>query len=611
MSFRENFMSHPSLHLSSQQIKKNIQALQAWMVQKHLDYFYLSGFDTYMSEYVPREDTHRYYVTGFTGSTGEVLVPAQGHVVLYVDGRYYEQAEREVDETQVRIRRSDLSVKEAFFDDLRDFKNVRLKLGIEADRTPFAWNPLLSARAKVEKFHSDELQPLLHYLPFKLHNSDLKSLDTLLPSETPACRIAKIIRGPHHGIFISALDQIAWVSNARGYQMPNGSPFFGKALITSSKVFIFHPLTCDVPSELAQHPQLQWLCWEKDGLAAACASVSKSLNLEHVDFDPDRITIEDYSLLENIFGATCLHATAGGLVHQMSRKSPAELEALRSSFDLADRAIFESLKEMRMRMGNGEKLSEEDLQKTCERHYREQGAICQSFATIASCGSNTSMIHYNKSSAENKIEEGQWMMLDSGGYFPWGFATDTTRTMMAHPKAKPSKRQRNIYTLVLKSYIMAHRAVVKEGTIGAVIDALARYSLHLQGLNYEHGTGHGLGIMVHEGGINFRPNSTQRLFPGQVISLEPGLYFSGELGCRFENILEVMAHPRYSGYVCFRSLVYIGVDPALVDESLLTSEELDWLIDYEESCHKRGRSFGWHPNNAHSRDSIGIGDPNR
>ena len=603
--------AHLPLHLSAQQIKKNIQALQTWMVQKHLDYFYLSGFDTYMSEYVPREDTHRYFVTGFTGSTGEVLVPAQGQVILYVDGRYYEQAEREVDAANVRIRRSDLSVKDAFFDDLRNFKKASLKLGLEADRTPFAWYSQLKACAKVEKFHSDDLQPLLHYHPFKLHSSELKSLDKLLPTENPANKIAKIIRGPSHGIFISALDQLAWVSNARGYQMPNGSPFFGKALITSEKIFIFHPLPYDVPKELAQHPQLQWQCWEKDGLAAACASASKTLNLEHVDFDPDRITIEDHSLLENIFGVDCLHATPGGLVHQMSRKSAAELEALRASFNLADKAIFDALKDIRTRAGNGEKLSEVDLQKSCESHYQEQGAICQSFATIASCGSNTSMIHYNKSSAENLIQDGQWMMLDSGGYFQWGFATDTTRTMMAHPKAKASKRQRNIYTLVLKSYIMAHRAVVKEGTIGAVIDELARYSLHLQGLNYEHGTGHGLGIMVHEGGINFRPNSTQRLFPGQVISLEPGLYFSGELGCRFENILEVLPHPQYPGYLCFRSLVYIGVDPALVDESLLGPGELDWLINYEESCQKRGRSFGWHPNNAHARDSIGIGDPNR
>jgi Xaa-Pro aminopeptidase len=144
---------------------------------------------------------------------------------------------------------------------------------------------------------------------------------------------------------------------------------------------------------------------------------------------------------------------------------------------------------------------------------------------------------------------------------------------------------------VLKGVLACQFAVFPEGTKGNVLDGLARAPLFKHGFNYNHGTGHGVGVHVHEDGVRLSIASQMPMRAGQVVSIEPGIYIPGFGGVRLENVAVVEKHPNLEGMLCFRSLTNIGFDPALIDDSLLNSEEMQQLKVYETECAKRGNSF--------------------
>ncbi len=189
------------------------------------------------------------------------------------------------------------------------------------------------------------------------------------------------------------------------------------------------------------------------------------------------------------------------------------------------------------------------------------------------------------------IKDTDMILLDSGGYFDGGWATDTTRTFFADSSKKPDPKMKEMYTLVLKGTLAVQTAVFPEGTRGAVLDGLARAAMRKRGYDYSHGTGHGVGVHVHEPGVRLSSISTVPMKEGQVVSIEPGIYVPGFGGVRLENIAWVQKHPRFSGMLHLVPLVYIGFEPALIDMSLLSEEEKMILDDYEAECSRRGTSF--------------------
>jgi Xaa-Pro aminopeptidase len=207
-------------------------------------------------------------------------------------------------------------------------------------------------------------------------------------------------------------------------------------------------------------------------------------------------------------------------------------------------------------------------------------------------GPNGSIIHYGNHSDEIIIKENDMILLDSGGYFDGGWATDTTRTFLACDDAKKADpKMKEMYTLVLKGTLACQSAVFPEGTKGMVLDGLARNAMRKKGYDYAHGTGHGVGIHVHEPGVRISSISNLPMKEGQVVSIEPGIYVPGFGGVRLENVAYTERHPDYPKMLRFRSFVFIGFDPALIDMSMLNEEEKAYLDEYETECLKRGTSF--------------------
>ncbi|MBD66576.1 MAG: hypothetical protein CME62_15295 [Halobacteriovoraceae bacterium] len=570
--------------ISTDQVKANIQALQKFMQDEKLDAFYISSYDPYLNEYVPMSDCHRFYFTGFSGSVAEVLVPSKGKVKVYVDGRYHEQADLECDTSVIEVVKvpANTGLMSCLKDDLK--KLSPKVIGLEADRTAVSFYEYLQAHFEVRAYMNNELASIVDFAE-QPKLKKIVHLEKKLRGADTSEKLERIFESDKDAYFITAIDSLAWLTNCRGYHIPNSSSFLGVGFAVRDKVHVFigKDVAFECSDKNVEFHQVD--ISEIEGILQKLGS-----DVEKVYIDKQMLNSNYFEVLKSVFGKDKLENKTGGLVEFHSLKDDTEIEVMKDSFRRADQAIFNTIKWVKDSLKKGDEISERDLYNKTTEEYKKQGAQEQSFNTIAGVGPNGSIMHYGDPKDSVKIVEGDMCLLDSGGYFEAGFATDTTRTFLSTSKPKDEK-YKEIYTLVLKGTLNLQNAVFKSGTRGSGLDAIARQPLHQAGYDFAHGTGHGVGIHVHEGGVGISPVRNYLLKPGQVVSIEPGIYIPKFGGVRLENIALVVEHPEYEGFLKFEPLVYIGFEPGLIDESLLNSQEKKWLDEYEAVCRERGTSF--------------------
>lgn len=583
-------MAKPAF-LSKDQVKSNVSKLQAFMKKEGLDAFYFSSSDIFLNEYVPLEDCHRYYFTNFTGSTAEVLVLKNGKVQLFVDGRYFEQADLEVDPNIVEVVKVELNfgIRNSMLLKLETLKIN--KLGVEGDRLDLALLSQFKNACEVSLFKNSDLSKIVEFKPLSF-DIKIQNVSETLTGESTDSKLKRILK-EGEAFFLSTLDSIAWLTNLRRYELPNQSTFRSKALATHDRVYLLME-HCEgeinnpsVEKYLGSFSQLNDFL--SDIFLVDRLVEGHHLEIEKVYFSDASINASDFSELSKFFGIEKLVNKREGIVPFHAKKNEVEIQSMKDSFDKADKAIFNTINWTKDQVAKGEKFSELDYYHKCNEFYRAEGAFDQSFNTIAAFGPNSSIIHFSSPSADIKFAKNELALLDSGGYFESGYATDTTRTFFTGGEA--NKKQKEIYTLVLKSLLHALNTVFVDGAWGSTIDGVTRQPMLKYGHNYNHGTGHGVGINVHEGGFRVSPTSNVPLKENTVGSLEPGIYLPGFGGVRLENIVIVRKHPTLSGMLCFENLVWVGFDHELIDQNLLSEEEKTWLENYERECQKRGRSF--------------------
>lgn len=575
--------------------RSNIKKLQTFLNKEKLEAFYLSSSDIFLNEYVPLEDCHRYYVTNFTGSTAEVLVPVKGKVQLFVDGRYYEQADLECDLEVIEVQKVPygVSIQEAMMTWIKDQK-VK-KMGLEADRTDLFLAKKFEAITHVKKYFNGELTKVIDFHS-PTNNGTIQELDISLVGESTFDKLKKFLK-PGEAFFISQLDSIAWLTNTRRYELPFQSTFRAKALATYERVYLLmENLEGNFENEAVEVMVGEFHSLEKflqniKFYETECKALlgEKSYKFETIYFSDRTINASDFEKLTNFFGTENCVNKSEGLVPFHANKNAVELLAMESSFNRADQAIFNTILWTKEQVKKGQRLTEMQYYHKCNEFYKETGAFSQSFNTIAAFGSNSSIIHFSSPSDEIVFKENEMVLLDSGGYYESGYATDTTRTFLSGGKA--SDKQKEIYTLVLKGLLHGLNAVFPEGTWGSVVDGVVRQPLFQYGQNYAHGTGHGVGINVHEGGFRLSTTSNIPLKEGTVGSIEPGIYIPGFGGVRLENVVAVEKHPTFPKMLRFKNLVFVGFDHDLIDYELLTDQERDWLDQYEKECQEKNRSL--------------------
>lgn len=581
--------------LTANEVRENIKKIKAFMEKEKLSGFYLSTYDIFLNEYVPLKDCHRYYVTNFAGSTAEVLVPVKGRVQLFVDGRYHQEAELVCDSEVVEVQKVPygVSIQEAMMSWIKE--NKISKVGIEADRTDLFLAKKFEAVCTVKKYFNAELSRVINFLKPE-SNGEIFELDYSLVGETTAEKLKRILK-PDEAMFITSLDSIAWLTNTRRFELPFQSTFRAKALATYERVYLLlEKLDQSFTNEAVEafvgefhrvEEFFNLIAFFENEVRPLMGE--KPFKFKQVYYSDRTINASDFEKLSSFIGIENLVNRPEGLTPFHAHKNVVELQSMESSFNRADTAIFKTIEWTKKELLESKPVDEFKYYEKCNQFYKETGAFSQSFNTIAAFGPNSSIIHFSNPSKDVVFTNDQLVLLDSGGYYESGYATDTTRTFLSGGVA--SDKQKEVYTLVLKGLLHGLNAVFPEGTWGSVIDGVVRQPLFKYGQNYAHGTGHGVGINVHEGGFRLSTTSNIPLKEGTVGSIEPGIYIPGFGGVRLENVVVTEKHPKISNMLCFRTLVYVGFDHELIDYEMLTDEEREWLDQYEKECKKRGRSF--------------------
>ncbi|GAB4391188.1 MAG: aminopeptidase P family protein [Kiloniellaceae bacterium] len=567
---------------------ERLAALRQELARRGVDGFLVPRGDEHQGEYVPAAAERLAWLTGFKGSAGMACVLGEV-AAIFVDGRYTLQVRGEVDTTLFTPRHVTEEPLSAWLEE-------HLKPG-----QALAYDPWLHTEEQVVR-----LERTVDKLGARLVALEGNPLDAVW-ADRPAPPKAAI--RPHdlalagrasaekreelggqlgkNGVAAAVLtlpDSIAWLLNVRGGDVTHSPLPLSFALLHADGgvEWFVDPdkLTAEVKAELGNAVAVE----APDRLGDGLARLGKAGH--RVLADPATAARWIFDRLraagaEVVLGADpCLLPKAC--------KNDAELEGMRRAHRRDGAAVSRFLhwlsEEAEARAAENP-VSEMEAADRLQAFREATGELRDlSFDTIAGAGPNGAIVHYRVSAESDRpLGAGELFLCDSGGQYPDG-TTDITRTVTI---GAPSAEMRRRFTLVLKGHIALARARFPKGTSGSQLDTLARYALWQEGLDYDHGTGHGVGsyLNVHEGPqrISKLPNSVA-LQPGMIVSNEPGYYKTGAYGIRIENLVAVIDSPQREGeerdMLAFETLTLAPIDRRLVEPALLAAEEVAWLDAY-------------------------------
>lgn len=574
--------------------RERLTAVRRHMDRMGVDVMLVRSADRFLNEYVPIDESARVWISGFTGSMGEVVL-TKDRAYLVVDGRYWIQAEKETDPECWEVVKVSLGtgIDAAVADVVRGLipktGTKKLRVGFEPERiTPnqlallqrtvgggVTWKPLFPSPVEVARSH-DRPPP---------REGRIRLVDEKKVGRTVAQKLDELGKRLAElgvdAILVQKLDEIAYLSNLRGDELPFQATFKAIALATPENLFIgIDPAKVESAVRVARDqilfvPEAEF--WTLMG---------KKAKRKRIAYDPGNNTEQGRLAIEKT-GADAI-AVSSPISPMKAKKNKAELNAMQEAFRRADAVVSKAAAWLCDEVAKKKKkVTEYDFSVKVEELFREAGAVGLSFKIISAAGKNGAIIHYSDPSKSRVIKKGELMLLDTGAYFAEGYATDLTRTFLVDtPAGKPKAEQKRYYTLVLKAAMAGMRAVVPSGTSGGALDAIVRAPLWAEGLNYNHGTGHGVGINVHEFPPRVSPGVSTPLEEGQVFSIEPGIYLPAFGGIRIENLCTVEKAPKMNGFIRVKPLTFAPLDKRLIDTKLLTPDEKRWLADYD----KRGRA---------------------
>lgn len=557
--------------LNREQIDLNKKSLQALVDLSGCDYFYCSSFDIYLNEYVSLHESHRYHVSGFTGSVAEVLLPPKGKGLLFIDGRYQEQVKNEVSEKDWTIHLSPPGI--STLSHLESWlKKSSVIIGYDPKRTPLGFINNCK-HINFEPFSESEFDDWL-LMEAVESGYTIEGISKNISGEEALSKCKRLI-APRELWYISALDSIAWISNSRGYYRESLSSYPAQALITAQGVKVFVPSN-SLPKSKSFDPGVSFY-----PEAEFEQELKKLLNKANtVFFSSSQINHKSFLLLESMAKNKLVDRPLGFYEFQCL-KNDSEIAHFKQAFEYASKAIWETRNWVRESLEASREPSEKDLFLAVGENYKKNSALGQSFKTIAATGENSAIIHYGTPSEKTYIKPGGLVLIDSGGYFEGGYATDCTRAFLSAYNEESSTYWKRIYSAVLKGQTQAQMAIFPIGTEGRVIDSLARSPIRKLGFDYNHGTGHGVGVHVHEPGTRIHLSSSLPLQVGNVVSLEPGIYIPGVGGVRIENVVAVKEHPEYQGFCYFEPLNYTPLEEELIDWDSFNKDERDYIENYQ------------------------------
>jgi Xaa-Pro aminopeptidase len=559
------------------------------LVRAELAHRSLAGFivprgDEHQGEYVPPRAERLRWLTGFTGSAGVAVVLAD-KAAIFVDGRYTLQARDQVDGALFEIHHLIESPATAWL-----AKHL-------AKGSALGYDPWLHTPAERERYAAAAAKAGPRLVPCEVNPIDAVWADQPAPpispmvphlveyagkaaSEKRAELAATLNADGIDAAVLTAPDSIAWLLNIRGGDVPHTPLPLGFAIAHADGTV---ELFCDprkLAPGLAAHLGNAVMVKPREALAPALDGLGHAK--KRTLADPNSAAAFVFDRLEGA-GASVVRA-ADPCALPKACKNEIELKGARAAHRRDGAALTHFLAWIKGRAENGGVTELGAAQHLYE--LRRKGELFRdlSFTTITGSGPNGAIVHYRATEATNRrLGRGELFLVDSGGQYLDG-TTDVTRTLAI---GAPSDEMRERFTRVLKGHIALAATRFPEGTTGSQLDALARHALWQAGLDFDHGTGHGVGsyLGVHEGPhrISKIPN-TVALRPGMIVSNEPGYYKTGAYGIRIENLVAVTASDGVAAaerkMLGFETLTLAPIDRDLVDPGLMTREEIAWLDAY-------------------------------
>ena len=594
----------PSIEL--QGTAQKFAAMRSQLAKHKLDAYFVPSADEHLNEYLPEAKQRRQWISGFTGSAGDFLISSE-KAWVFVDSRYYEQADMQVDANLQKVCKVGLEEHQTLEEVLEELGQTAAKqlqtfrLGIDpftitvaqyrrfseslgnagVEIVPIIENLVDTVRSQSPWIESEPIPPF--------GDQPVITLPDSVTGESLAKKLERVreVMGKQKTAIlpVTKLDQIAWLYNLRGRDVECNPVFISYAIVTINDAYLFtNTSRIDEPVRQALAGQVQILDYGQ------YIPTLRSLVVEHknVLVAIAQTTYGTYLQLKDV------KAKIVGAEHPIetfkAHKNAVEIAQMQQANLKASLAKTLTLKWIEEQIDTGNTISERDVANKIEGLYKQQeGFYDLSFPTISGTGANGSIVHYSNPNPNSKLIHGELLLLDSGSQF-YGGTTDDTRAISI---GKPTDEQCDRYTEVLKSHINCAMQKFPKGTTGSQIDGIARSSMWQSGLDYGHGTGHGVGVFlnVHEGpnGISKRVN--QSLDLGTINSIEPGYYQPKWGGIRLENLYFVKEvaqelessqepNPSKTPWYEFESLTYIPFDNKLIDRSKLNPQQISWLESY-------------------------------
>ena len=539
--------------------------LKTFIEEKNLNGYIVPKNDEYFTEYSNNKNLSK--LTAFTGSAGFALILKKKNY-LFVDGRYVLQANKQSSKNFKIIQ-----IPITWPKNLKTIKNIKI-----------GFDPKLFTKKILMKYFGGcaNLVPISYNFQNKgVKNSNkFFQIDKKITGESSKSKIKKLLKFMKKNkidyLYLSASENVCWTLNIRGSDLPN-SPIANCKMIMSieGKIFLFSKLN----KILLIKKKMKNInfCNEKDFF-----NTLYKLKKGNFCIDENTCSIFDQSLIESNFKVT---HKIDPIYNLKSIKNDVEIKNTLNSHILDGIALTKFLFWFKK---NEKIIDERKIEKKLER-FRKKSKLYMypSFDTIAGSGPNGAIIHYKSTTKSNrKLKKNDILLIDSGGQYKWG-TTDVTRTVC---KGKISSKIKNNFTRVLKGHIAVANCNINKNYNGHLIDKLARKPLINVGLDYSHGTGHGVGFFlnVHEGPQSISKNNNMLLKKGMILSNEPGYYLKNKYGIRIENLIYV---DQIREKLIFKNLTFAPIDTDMINFNILTEHEKKYLFDYHLEVYFRISKF--------------------